>query len=115
MLGEGLAEGAGLPALKHSFLVLKADVEAMPLYLCPHLLARLCPHGCLEMWVFFFHIFTVYLGLKGLWKSSLSAPPPAPFCPNYAECSSVFCLIAPSDRELTTLQGSPSLLWQLEY
>ena len=49
MLGEGLAGGAGLPALKHSFLVLKADMEAVPLYLCPHLLARLCPHGCLEM------------------------------------------------------------------
>ena len=51
VLGEGLAGDVGLPGLKYFSLVPKATVETAPLYVCPHLWARLCPCGCQEMCV----------------------------------------------------------------
>lgn len=90
MLGEGLAGGAGLPALKHSFLVLKADVEAVPLYVCPHLLARLCPHGCLEMWVFFSHIHSLP-GFEGTLEELTLCSTPCPILPQL--CRMLICIL----------------------
>lgn len=52
VLGEALGPAAGLPGWEHSLLVPRADVGSVPLYVCSHLWARLCPRGCLEMWVY---------------------------------------------------------------